>query len=130
MEVNIIRNKFRQRQLTIFPCATVNIQFEYFLNEETDGVLTDAMANFQGWHLIRHLNPNLTLRSDSPFKRVRLLCQGGERAVSGSVAVSAVRVARPTVSGSATLTVTDRQSPCNPLRLSALAATGARSVAV
>ena len=29
----------------------VKFEFEYFLNEETEGILTDTLMNFHDWHL-------------------------------------------------------------------------------
>ena len=57
---------------------TVNVEFEYFLNEETEGVLTDSVMNFHDWHVtwLSQLKPNVKVRHwDSPLKVVdELLC--------------------------------------------------------
>ena len=41
--------------------TTVNFEKEYFLNKETDGVLTDTQMNFHDWHLtwLSQLQPNV-----------------------------------------------------------------------
>ena len=49
---NVIESKdnpIRQRSSLFW--TTVNFEFEYFFNEDTDGVLTDTLMNFQNWHL-------------------------------------------------------------------------------
>ena len=46
-----LKNRDKQMQLPLFSWATVNFQFQYFPNEETEGVLPDALMNFQDWHL-------------------------------------------------------------------------------
>ena len=46
----------------------VNFAVEYFLNEETEGVLTDTVLYFYDQHLTDYLSSNLMLRWASPFK--------------------------------------------------------------
>ena len=73
--VYISRNSLRvSRSLVI----TVDVELEYFLNEETEGVLTYSVMNFHDWHLswLSQLKPNVkVLHWDSPLKVVdELLC--------------------------------------------------------
>ena len=58
----------RNRDLSFW--APVNFEVEYFLNEETEGVLTETVIYFYDQHLTL-LNSNLMLRWVSPFK---LMC--------------------------------------------------------
>ena len=58
------RHKFilpmlRNRDLQFW--TTVNFEIEYFLNEKTEGVLTDTVMDFYDWHLtwLSQLKPNL-----------------------------------------------------------------------
>ena len=46
----------------------VNFEVQYFLNEETEGVLTDTVMHFYDQHIFGYLNSNLMLRWVSPFK--------------------------------------------------------------
>ena len=41
---------------------------QYFLNEESESVLTDTLMNFMTGTLIGYLNSNLMLKWVSPFK--------------------------------------------------------------
>ena len=64
----------RQRYLL----TTVSFELEYFLNEETKGVLTDTVMDFHDWHQtwLPQLKPNV--RWDSPFNNVVVpSCRGG-----------------------------------------------------
>ena len=58
----VTRNKDNAEATALF-WTTVNFEFEYFLNEETDGVLTYTLMNFLGWHLyvsgLSQLQPNI-----------------------------------------------------------------------
>ena len=50
--------------------TTVNFEFEYFLDEESEGVLTDTLINFHDWHLtlLTQIKHNIrVIRWDSPF---------------------------------------------------------------
>ena len=47
--------------------TTINFEIEYFLNEETEGVLTDTVKYFHDWHLTC-FNTNLMFRWDTPFQ--------------------------------------------------------------
>ena len=50
----------RQRDLWTF-WTTVNFERCFFLNEETEGVLTDTLMNLLDWHLtwLSQLKPNV-----------------------------------------------------------------------
>ena len=39
------------RQQDLFFWTTVKFEFEYFLNAEIAGVLSNTVMNFQDWHL-------------------------------------------------------------------------------
>ena len=65
---NSIGSLLRNGELKFW--TPVNFEVEYFLNEETEGVLTDPVKYLSDQHLIwlNDLNSNLMLRWVSPFK--------------------------------------------------------------
>ena len=56
------------RQRDLF-WSSVSFEIEYFLNEETEVILTDTRKNFHDWHL-GYLSSNLMLRWDIPLKNM------------------------------------------------------------
>ena len=68
----IILHMLKNRGLQFW--TTINIEIKYFLNEETEGILTDTVMDFHDWHLpwLSQLNPNvkacgIMLRRVSPL---------------------------------------------------------------
>ena len=51
----VIRNRLRPGigNCPYLFSTTVDFEFEYVLNEQTEGVLTDALINFWVWRLIQ-----------------------------------------------------------------------------
>ena len=45
-----MRHKKYAKATGLISWPTVNFEIVYFLNEETEGVLTDTLMNFHDWH--------------------------------------------------------------------------------
>ena len=43
------------RNRGLFFDSSVNFEFEYFLNEDTKGVLTDLVMHFHDRHILKHV---------------------------------------------------------------------------